>query len=77
MIVRFTELVVEALMHWDIVHATTTIQQRACVAPNHKIDKLKNIASEPGGIRTPNLCIRSAVLYPIKLQVQQTRQTQT
>lgn len=25
--------------------------------------------SEPGGSRTPNRCIRSAVLYPIKLQV--------
>jgi hypothetical protein len=32
---------------------------------------------EPGGIRTPNLRIRSAVLYPVKLQVQLTRGRQT
>jgi hypothetical protein len=28
------------------------------------------IRREPGGTRTPNLLIRSQMLYPIKLQVQ-------
>ena len=32
--------------------------------------------SEPGGTRTPNLLVRSQMLYPIKLQVHSLLRTQ-
>ena len=41
---------------------------------NYKEDKQKNFLSEvngvPGGIRTPDLLVRSQTLYPAELQAQ-------
>ncbi len=35
----------------------------------NKKNRLAAVSCEPGGIRTPNLLIRSQVLYPVKLRV--------
>ncbi len=54
---------------------TAEIQRSSGFLEQHKTKKLEYVTyssffSAPAGIRTPNLLIRSQMLYPIKLQAQ-------